>query len=121
MSQAPDLGGAHLRIARPTDDLDAVTRFYRDGLGFEVIGGFEGHGEFDGVMLGRPGVAWHLEFTRKRGHEAGRAPTLWASTAISTGPPSSWIFSGSCSFTDWWPSVCTGVLRTTTEPSPKRS
>ncbi len=29
---------AHLRIARPTDDLEAVVAFYRDGLGFEVSG-----------------------------------------------------------------------------------
>jgi hypothetical protein len=27
----------HLRIARPTDRLDEVVRFYRDALGFEVI------------------------------------------------------------------------------------
>jgi hypothetical protein len=26
-------------------------------------------------MLGSPGAAYHLEFTRKRGHSAGRAPT----------------------------------------------
>lgn len=66
---------SHLRIARPSDDLDAVTRFYRDGLGFSVLGGFTDHDGFDGVMLGRPGEAYHLEFTRKRGHAAGRAPT----------------------------------------------
>jgi catechol 2,3-dioxygenase-like lactoylglutathione lyase family enzyme len=65
----------HLRVARPTDDLDAAVRFYRDGLGFEVLGGFEGHDGFDGVMLGHRGAAYHLEFTRKAGHRAGRAPT----------------------------------------------
>ena len=32
-----------LRVARPTNDLDALVRFYRDGLGFEVLGGFEDH------------------------------------------------------------------------------
>jgi hypothetical protein len=26
-------------------------------------------------MLGVPGASYHLEFTRKRGHVAGRAPT----------------------------------------------
>jgi hypothetical protein len=26
-------------------------------------------------MLGIPGASYHLEFTRKRGHAAGRAPT----------------------------------------------
>ena len=50
-------------------------RFYRDGLGFEVLFEFEGHDGFDGVMLGRQGAAYHLEFTRKAGHTAGRAPT----------------------------------------------
>ena len=66
---------AHLRIARPTDHMPEVIGFYRDGLGFEVIGSFEGHAGFDGVMLGRPGLPYHLEFTRRRGHPAGRAPT----------------------------------------------
>lgn len=66
----------HLRVARPTDDLEAITRFYRDGLGFEVIASFEDHSGFDGRMLGHPGSPYHLEFTRKRGHTAGRAPTL---------------------------------------------
>ncbi|MFC4173508.1 VOC family protein [Microvirga sp. GCM10011540] len=64
-----------LRVARPTDRLDEVVRFYRDGLGFEVIGSFEDHDGFDGAMLGHPGAAWHLEFTHRRGHQAGRAPT----------------------------------------------
>jgi catechol 2,3-dioxygenase-like lactoylglutathione lyase family enzyme len=65
----------HLRVARPTDDLTAVTKFYRDGLGFEVLYEFADHDGFDGVMLGRKGAAYHLEFTRKRGHKVGRAPT----------------------------------------------
>jgi catechol 2,3-dioxygenase-like lactoylglutathione lyase family enzyme len=66
---------AHLRIARPTDDLAAVVRFYRDGLGFEILFEFRDHDGFDGVMLGHRGAAYHLEFTRKAGHQAGRAPT----------------------------------------------
>ena len=66
---------AHLRIARPTDQLEAVVAFYRDGLGFEVLYEFTDHDGFDGVMLGHRGAAYHLEFTRKAGHTAGRAPT----------------------------------------------
>jgi catechol 2,3-dioxygenase-like lactoylglutathione lyase family enzyme len=62
-------------VARPTDDLEAVVAFYRDGLGFEVLFEFKGHDGFDGVMLGHKGGAYHLEFTRKEGHRAGRAPT----------------------------------------------
>lgn len=68
--------GAHLRIARPTDALADVVRFYRDGLGFEFLGGFEDHAGFDGAMLGHPEGAYHLEFTHQRGHSVGRAPTL---------------------------------------------
>ncbi len=67
--------GAHLRVARPTDRMQEVVKFYRDGLGFEVLGGFEDHEGFDGVMLGHPGMGYHLEFTRQQGHAAGRAPT----------------------------------------------
>ena len=66
---------AHLRVARPTDDLEAVVRFYRDGLGFEVLGGFTDHDGFDGVMLGHRGAAYHLEFMHMRSHTVGRAPT----------------------------------------------
>ena len=65
----------HLRVARRTDNLDAVTRFYRDGLGFQVVGSFNDHDGFDGVMLGHPGGPYHLEFTHHRGHTVGRAPT----------------------------------------------
>lgn len=64
-----------LRVARPTDNLEEVVKFYRDGLGLEVIGGFTGHDGFDGVMLGLQGSSYHLEFTQQAGHKAGRAPT----------------------------------------------
>ena len=64
-----------LRVARPTDYLKEVVRFYTDGLGLPVLDSFEDHDGFDGVMVGVPGAAWHLEFTRKRGHAAGPGPT----------------------------------------------
>ena len=64
-----------LRVARPTDHLDEVISFYTEGLGLVVLGSFMDHDGFDGVMLGIPGASYHLEFTRKRGHAAGRAPT----------------------------------------------
>src|SRR5262245_44480274 len=70
-----NLAKAHLRVARPTDDLTAVVQFYRDGLGFEVLYEFNDHDGFGGIMLGHKGAAYHLEFTHKRGHKAGRAPT----------------------------------------------
>jgi catechol 2,3-dioxygenase-like lactoylglutathione lyase family enzyme len=64
-----------MRVARPTDDLESVASFYRDGLGFSELFRFEDHAGFDGVMLGLPGAPYHLEFTTARGHRAGRAPT----------------------------------------------
>lgn len=70
-----ELGKAHLRVARPTDQLAEVVKFYRDGLGFTVLYEFTDHDGFDGVMLGHRGAAYHLEFTHKKGHRAGRAPS----------------------------------------------
>lgn len=64
-----------LRVARPTDDLEALLPFYRDGLGLQVLGSFTDHRGFDGVMLGSPGGPWHFEFTHHRGHRVGRAPS----------------------------------------------
>jgi catechol 2,3-dioxygenase-like lactoylglutathione lyase family enzyme len=64
-----------LRVARPTDNLEAVARFYRDGLGFAELYRFAEHDGFDGVMLGLPDAPYHLEFTQAHGHKAGRAPT----------------------------------------------
>jgi len=64
-----------LRVARPTDDLDALLPFYQSGLGLSVLYRFENHDGFDGVMLGLAGAPYHFEFTRAQGHKAGRAPT----------------------------------------------
>lgn len=65
-----------LRVARPTDHLEEVIRFYEKGLRFQLLGQFADHDGFDGVMLGHKGAPYHLEFTRAHGHQAGRAPTL---------------------------------------------
>jgi catechol 2,3-dioxygenase-like lactoylglutathione lyase family enzyme len=60
---------SQIRVARPTRRLDAVVRFYRDGLGLPVIDSFRDHAGYDGVMLGLPGTLYHLEFT-SRGPDA---------------------------------------------------
>lgn len=52
------------RIARPTNNLRAVVRFYKEGLGLNELGAFEGHRGYDGVMLGLPDTHHHLEFTQ---------------------------------------------------------
>jgi hypothetical protein len=68
------IGGVQMRVARATDDLSALMRFYRDGLGLQVLYEFRDHAGFDGVMLGTPGSPYHLEFTQTAAHPAGRAP-----------------------------------------------
>jgi catechol 2,3-dioxygenase-like lactoylglutathione lyase family enzyme len=71
----PELPVVQLRIARPTDRLEEVVRFYTEGLGLKHLGGFKGHAGYDGVFISLPGHGVHLEFTR---HEAGSpcpAPT----------------------------------------------
>ena len=57
-----------LRVARATDQLQRTVQMYVDGLALQVIGSFEDHDGFDGVMVGHPKSPYHLEFTRKAGH-----------------------------------------------------
>lgn len=64
-----------VRIARPTDKLEEVVAFYRDGLGLSELFRFEGHAGYDGVMLGLPGRDYHLEFTRHVDGSPCPAPT----------------------------------------------
>jgi catechol 2,3-dioxygenase-like lactoylglutathione lyase family enzyme len=68
-------GMAQIRIARPTDRLEAVVAFYRDALGLPVIGEFRDHAGYDGVMLGLPDRSCHLEFTRHHEGSPGPAPS----------------------------------------------
>jgi catechol 2,3-dioxygenase-like lactoylglutathione lyase family enzyme len=64
-----------LRIARPTNDLVALVRFYTTALGLTVLSSFNDHAGFDGVMLGHPDYSWHLEFTYQHGVTVDRAPS----------------------------------------------
>lgn len=66
---------AILRVARPTDNLDAIVRMYCDGLGYKVIASFKDHDGFDGSILGIDSGSYHLEFIHCRGHVVGSAPT----------------------------------------------
>lgn len=66
---------AHLRVAHPTNDLDAVVRFYKDGLGFEILADFKDHAGFDGVMMGIAGAPYHLEFIFNANRRLIQAPT----------------------------------------------
>ncbi|EPP0991686.1 VOC family protein, partial [Yersinia enterocolitica] len=64
-----------MRVARPTDNLKLISEMYCRGLGFSELGSFADHQGFDGVILGHPHHAYHLEFTHHRGMRVGFAPT----------------------------------------------
>jgi GNAT superfamily N-acetyltransferase len=60
---------AQLRVARHTDRLEELLRFYREGIGLPEIGGFRDHEGYDGVFLAVPGSGAHLEFTTGGAHD----------------------------------------------------
>lgn len=66
---------AHLRIARPVSDLWQSESMYCAALGLVVLAKFQNHQGFDGVMLGRPGMGYHFEFTQCREHPVAPTPT----------------------------------------------
>lgn len=53
-----------LRVARHTDDLEKIKTFYINVLGFELLGSFENHDNYDGIFIGKPNLDWHFEFTK---------------------------------------------------------
>ena len=59
-----------MRVAHPTNDIASITEMYCKGLHFKVLGKFEDHDGFDGIMLGHPEAQYHLEFTHQRGYKA---------------------------------------------------
>jgi catechol 2,3-dioxygenase-like lactoylglutathione lyase family enzyme len=65
----------HLRIARPVGNLARSAAMYCRGLGLQVVGSFENHEGFDGVMLGVEGVSYHFEFTQCRTRHIAPSPT----------------------------------------------
>jgi hypothetical protein len=67
---------AVMRVGRPTDNLEELTKMYVEGLGFEVIGGFDGHAGFSGRMVGHAKHHFHLEFTSHHESKAGRATSM---------------------------------------------
>ena len=70
-----ELPVAQVRVARPTDRMKEVVRFYCDGLGLKQTGSFEDHDGYSGVMLGLPGRVYHLEFTEHSEGSPCPAPT----------------------------------------------
>jgi catechol 2,3-dioxygenase-like lactoylglutathione lyase family enzyme len=61
-----------VRVARPTGDLGAAAAFYRDALGLPVLGAFEDHDGFSGLILGLPDASRQLELVAA---DAAPAPT----------------------------------------------
>jgi catechol 2,3-dioxygenase-like lactoylglutathione lyase family enzyme len=64
-----------IRVARPTDKLEEVCRFYCAGLGLEELGRFDDHDGYEGVFIGLPGSELHLEFTSHENGSPCPAPT----------------------------------------------
>jgi catechol 2,3-dioxygenase-like lactoylglutathione lyase family enzyme len=58
-----------VRVARPTRDLDAAAGFYRDLLGLPVLGSFEDHHGFSGLIMGLPDASRQLELVAVSGTE----------------------------------------------------
>lgn len=63
-----------LRVARPTNRLDAIAEMYRVGLGLMVLDRFLDHEGFSGVILGCAGHPYHLEFTTRPAHVVASVP-----------------------------------------------
>jgi len=68
---------SHLRIARPSRDLDAAERFWVHGLGPDVLWRTApGHdGDHDLLMVGWPTAAWHPELVADPDGTTPPAPT----------------------------------------------
>src|SRR6266536_4044858 len=78
-----------VRVARHTNRLAEIVRFYRDGLGLREIGHFKDHDGYDGIFLALTGTETHLEFTTG-GEHRGPTPTR---TACSSSTSVAWTHS----------------------------
>ncbi|KAF0855976.1 VOC family protein [Pantoea dispersa] len=65
----------HMRIARPVTQLERSVLMFSQGLDLQKIAEFHDHDGFNGVMLGRKDLDWHLEFTCCPGHPVIPSPT----------------------------------------------
>lgn len=62
---------AQIRIARASHNLALIQKFYCDGLGLKLLGQFQNHEGYSGLMIGLPSQHYHLEFTA---HQSDTAP-----------------------------------------------
>ena len=70
-----ELEVVQVRIARPTDKLIEIEKFYCEGIGLKKIGSFQGHAGYTGIMIGLPNASYHLEFTEHMHGSPCPAPT----------------------------------------------
>jgi catechol 2,3-dioxygenase-like lactoylglutathione lyase family enzyme len=63
-----------VRVAFQTDRLDACAVFYRDLLGLPVLGRFDDHAGYDGVIFGLSGSDAQLELTTHRSGSPASTP-----------------------------------------------
>jgi catechol 2,3-dioxygenase-like lactoylglutathione lyase family enzyme len=68
---------AAIRLARPSRDLAAAERFYRQGLGLQVLfrATADSPDEHDLVILGWPPASWHLELVGGPNLKVAPSPT----------------------------------------------
>jgi len=67
----------HVRVARPSRDLERAERFWVDGLGLAVLhrADADAEGGHALLMVGWPSAAWHLELVGDPDGETPAAPT----------------------------------------------
>ena len=81
---------SHIRIARPSLDLQAAQQFYVDGLGLSVLYRASARGEpgeHDLLMVGWPTAGWHLELTDDPANPLPPSPTVDDLLVIYLGGP----------------------------------
>ena len=52
------------RVARPTNNLELLCKFYVNGLGMREHESFSGHSGYDGKMFKAQDDSWEIEFTQ---------------------------------------------------------
>lgn len=72
MSEPPPI--LRVRVAFQTDRLDECAAFYRDLVGLPVLGRFDDHAGYDGVIFGLPGSDPQLELTKHRSGSPASKP-----------------------------------------------
>ncbi|MFA3835184.1 VOC family protein [Streptomyces aureus] len=86
----PANAAAHVRIARPSRDLEAAERFWISGLGLDVLYRHASNGMPDDhslLMAGWPDAAWHLELVNDPAAPVEPRPTAEDLLVIYLGEP----------------------------------